>query len=813
MEKLVAVVIDLPKKSGKQILHYLIPPSLVTKAKIGCRVLVPLGNSVRDGYIIYFPEKPEVEKLKPIKEIIDEAPIISQEMVDVAMWVSKRYLCPLHKVIDYIIPPNLRFNKEKWVKICEDNDLITSLRALDPDIDEIYKYLYKGPKKLKSVLKNISKVKEEKLHDLEKRGLIEIYTDFTSKETTKEIQILKLNLTSEELFNIEDNLKRAPKQLAVIKYLKEKGDSEVGRIVKDLKITKSVVDALENKGLIIKVKEKVEREPIIYNDFVNKDKILLNEYQQNAVNLICEKLDKDEYGSFLLHGVTGSGKTEVYLRCIDYALKQGKGALVLVPEISLTPQTIGRFKSVLGKEVVVLHSALSKGERQDAFEALRLGKAKVAVGVRSAVFAPVQNLGIIVIDEEHESTFKQSEPDPRYHARDVALKRIMNVKGVLLLGSATPAIETYYHAKQNIFTLLELPKRVKNHPFPEVEVVDLTEELRLGNKSIFSTKLRNSIIETLEKDEQIILFLNRRGYSTFVLCRECGEPLLCKNCSITLTYHSATNEMKCHYCNYKEPVPKICPHCGSKYIRYFGSGTQQVEDELLKNFPGIKVTRMDVDTTTRKNSHQELLAEFSQKKTQVLLGTQMIAKGLDFPNVTLVGVIAADTSLNLPDYKASEKTFQLLTQVAGRTGRGEKKGKVIVQTYNPEHYSILTAKEHDYKAFYEREIVERKSLDYPPFSYLVRIIVNGLDEADVSNLAEIMTKDLRYSCKDNYEIFGPSAAPLAKIQRRFRWQIILKGNNLNILRKSAWWVYKKYGNMKEYKQLRIIIDIEPQSIL
>ena len=813
MPKLVAVVVNLPKQSDKQILDYIIPERLNGLLKIGCRVLVPIGNSLREGYIVSFPVVSEIENLKEVADLLDNEPLIPEELMKLSLWISHSYLSPLYKVIEQIIPPAMRVEQEKWVKILDNNDLSSSLGIFDARIAAILSSLNTGPILIKNLLKKYGPDIEIVLQDLEQRGVIEIYLDFKSKKTRSFITIIKNAVVEEEYEAVLDELKGAPVQLEIFKMVFASGSVEQAVLLKKHSFNRSSINGLEEKGFIEKYELEQTRLPELNKEFINLAELILNEAQQKAVNLINEAIIKKEYQTFLIHGVTGSGKTEIYLRSIKKTLEEGRGAILLVPEISLTHQTIGRFKGVLGEQVVVLHSGLSEGERLDAWESLKSGKAKVAIGVRSVVFAPVQNLGIIIMDEEHESTYKQSEPDPRYHTRDVAKQRMKNLNGVLVLGSATPSIETYYEARQANYTLIELPQRVTENILPEVEVIDLRNELETGNKTIFSRSLYQSIIDTIANGEQIILFMNRRGYSTFVMCRECGESLMCKDCSISLTYHMASSEMRCHYCDYKAPVPTRCPHCGSRYIKYFGSGTQQVEAELIKTFPGIKVTRMDIDTTSRKNSHQKILADFSSGKTQVLLGTQMITKGFDFPNVTLVGVIAADTTLNLPDFRAQEKTFQLITQVAGRSGRGDKKGKVIVQTYSPEHYSIIHAKKHDYKSFYKKEIEQREIIGYPPFSKLVRIIISGHKEQLVMTLAEEIGEELKNNFKDNITLFGPAPAPIERIKKRFRWHIILKGEDLELLRKAAWEIYLKYSNLKEYNQLRIIIDIEPQSTL
>jgi len=815
MKKIAAVVINLSKKIDKEVFHYLIPPYMVAQIKIGCRVQVPLGHQICEGYVISFPEQSEVKELKEINQLIDQEPAISQEMVDIALWISEKYLCSLHKVLEYILPPYARIKKEKWVRLVPVSIHLTkTIAVLDGLVDKILSELISGPQQINRLVKKLGTEVETILEDMKNRGLVEIYSDFRAQGNSKYSTMVESKVSKEDLNQIFiEKLNRAPKQREILQFVTESGPLNISQLNQKIPVNSSSMESLIKKELIKKYKTKEQRFPRILEDFKNNNKLNLNNYQLKAVNKIAKQLAEEKFAAFLIHGVTGSGKTEVYLQCIKHTLQHGRGAIVLVPEIALTPQIIGRFTSVLGEQVKVLHSGLSQGERLDVWESLKSGLAKVVVGVRSAIFAPVQNLGLIIIDEEHETTFKQSEPDPRYHARDVALQRAKRNSAVLLLGSATPSVESYYWAKQGSYGLIEMPERVTKRSLPQVEVVDLRDEFQSGNKSIFSRKLQKYIQETLVKGEQIILFLNRRGYSTFVLCRECGKPLQCKNCAISLTYHSVPMQMKCHYCGYTTPVPRRCPHCGSSFIRYFGSGTQQVEEELKKLWPDVKVTRMDVDTTQNKNSHQKLLAEFGRQETNILLGTQMITKGLDFPNVTLVGVIAADASLNFPDYTASERTFQLITQVAGRAGRGEKAGKVVIQTYNLDHYAIITGKKHNYQEFYKQELENRKLMEYPPFSSLIRILVSGINEKEVINCTKKIAYLIKNDFKGKLEILGPAQAPIGKIKNRFRWQLILKGNDLETLRQAARQGFKKEIKGDANKTLRVIIDVEPQSIL
>jgi len=814
LPKIAAVCVNVSAKMDKEIFHYHIPPALEDILQVGCRVLVPLGPQTCEGFVVGFPAEGDVQKLKEIKELLDNEPVISQEMVEVALWVSTHYLCPLHKVLEYILPPYARNQKEKWVTLEEGqlSEVINTLALLDPKTSELFAILKKGPEKLAKLLKKFGTGYLQTLEDLESRGLVRFYWQFSQVGKEKSAVFVKFIATNCDR-DIMEKLQRAPKQKQVIDYLEKNGPQLKAHLTKHCKINNSILTSLIQKGLVEEYTVQDKRLPELNGEFKNNKVFTLNPRQKSAIQTITDALHTNVHKTFLIHGVTGSGKTEVYLAAIRTAVEQGKGAIFLVPEIALTPQIIGRFKSVLGDKAVVLHSNLSQGERLDAWESLRSGQAQVIIGVRSAIFAPVKNLGLIIIDEEHETTYKQSEPDPRYHAREVALKRSRLTNGILVLGSATPSLESYYRVQQGEYTLIEMPNRVTQNPLPEVKIVDLREEFKLGNKSIFSRELAGAITETLNKNEQIILFLNRRGFSTFVLCRECGTPLRCKNCSISLTYHSQPAEMRCHYCNFKTPIPKRCPSCGSSFIRYFGSGTQHVEEEIKKNWPLAKVTRMDVDTTGTKNAHQNLLAAFKKGETNILVGTQMITKGLDFPNVTLVGVVAADISLNLPDYTSGERTFQLLTQVAGRAGRGLKKGRVIIQTYNPEHYSIIAGKNQDFLQFYRQEIAVRQMMDYPPFTALVRILVSDYHEKSVIIYLENLTQTIKKYAAAGLEIFGPAQAPISKIKNRYRWQVILKGENLEVLKQAVLYGLQNTEKGETNKTLRVIVDVEPQSIL
>jgi primosomal protein N' (replication factor Y) len=513
-----------------------------------------------------------------------------------------------------------------------------------------------------------------------------------------------------------------------------------------------------------------------YSNFsMDSQKLELTTEQKNACEAVYSAISSKNYASFLLYGITGSGKTQVYLETTAAVRSLGRQAIVLVPEIALTAQIVRRFKSRFADDVVVLHSKLSAGERFDTWQRIRNGEAGIVIGARSAIFAPVPDLGLIVIDEEHEFTYKQEE-SPRYHARDVAQMRARLCHAAVILGSATPAVESYYQAHQGAHTLLRLTKRIDGAFLPTVKIVDMREELQRGNRSVISSALQTLLSQTVLSSSQAIVLLNRRGYSTFVMCRECGRVLRCRHCAISLVYHLTDKSLRCHYCGSSFAVPNVCPHCGSRYIKYFGTGTQKVEEELTRFLPDARIIRMDQDTTASKLGHEKIIQPFADGKYDILLGTQMVAKGHDIQNVTAVGIISADTALNLPDFRAAEKTFSLITQVAGRAGRGRKAGEVVVQTYNPQHYAIQTGAAQDYEAFYSAELTCRQELQYPPFRNLLKIVVQAKDDVQVRKNAEMIARTLKTAVADVQEadIIGPVPAIILQIKDVYRMIIMIK---------------------------------------
>ena len=579
-------------------------------------------------------------------------------------------------------------------------------------------------------------------------------------------------------------------------------------------VSRETINSLVKKELIKIQEQKVDRNPLALKGKLDNKKLKLNEEQQSAFNKIEKSIEEKNFEEFLVYGVTGSGKTEVYMQLIEKVINEEKGAILLVPEISLTPQMLDRFIGRFGKEkLAVLHSKLSIGERHDEWLKIKENRAKIVIGARSAIFAPLPNLGIIIIDEEHDNSYK-SESNPRYNAKEIAEKICKSERIPLVLGSATPDLSTFYRTKKNEITLLKLTKRANNSNLPTVEVVDLKKELAYGNKSMLSQSLYKSMKQNLENKYQTILFLNRRGYSTFIMCRECGYTMKCPNCNISLTYHSFQNRLKCHYCGHEENPVKICPSCGSDKIRYFGTGTQKLEEEIKKIFPEASTIRMDIDTVTKKNSHEEILNKFKNENIDVLIGTQMVVKGHHFPKVTLVGVIAADSSLNIDDFRANERTFQILTQVAGRAGRENLPGKVIIQTYNPDSFPIEFSKKQDYDLFYKTEINLRKQLKYPPFCDIIVIGFSGENQKEISNVSEFVYNLLKTNLeKYDVKVFMPMPAPIDKIKNKYRWRIIAKGNVTEevtiVINKCLQKIYESGIG----KKTNIAVDVNPNNMM
>ncbi len=634
--------------------------------------------------------------------------------------------------------------------------------------------------------------------------------DLTKRVKDKTARFVYLAKEKDEIiFNLEKNIK-SDKQKKLLNFLLDNDGVDISDLEAITEVSKAIMNAVEKKGLIKFVYEKVERNPFIHKRISKDTKLLLNEEQQSVYNQVEFMIENEEFMEFLLKGVTGSGKTEVYLQLIEKVLEKGKRALVLVPEISLTPQIIDRFLARFGECIAVLHSKLSNGERFDEWNKIKNGDAKIIIGARSAIFAPVEDLGIIIIDEAHDSSYK-SDMTPRYNAKDLARFIAKQNNIPLILGSATPDVCDYYKAKQGDKELVLLTKRANNASNPEINIVDMRQELAIGNKSMFSEILKEKICENLKNKKQTILFVNRRGYSTFIMCRDCGYVVKCPNCSIALTYHNFGNVLKCHYCGHEEPITKVCPDCSSSKIKYFGTGTQKVESEIEKLFPEATTIRMDIDTVSKKNSHENILNKFKNENIDILIGTQMIVKGHHFPNVTLVGVIAADGALNIGDYRAEERTFQTITQVAGRAGREKDKGIVYVQTYNPDNYAIVCSKDQDYDRFYNGELILRKNLNYPPFCDIILVRIQGENIEKVKRISKKLYEELLKQKNENLFVYKPVPSPIEKIQNVYRWRIVIKGR-LN--RKAISIINEALKNVdNKDKSISIVVDSNPTNMM
>lgn len=769
MTQIAKVIVDVPVLQTNIPYDYLIPKQYEKQLLPGMRVVVPFGQGDRhvQGFVVSISTEKEQGfdgKLKQISEIMDLKPVLNEELIALGEKMARKTFSFRIRCYQTMLPAVLRAKYEKVVQV------------IDELPEEQLFNLFNGKDQLsweeveqRDLISTMLQLKQEEK--------VEVNYLVKDKMTKKMVKIVAPLLTFEAYEEIREEIPaNAKRQLDLLNVLQKLGKNET-IATKELKteygISLAVIKkAVEKDWCTIKNIE-VYRDPYEQTTFERSEALSLTFDQQTAYNRIMQKVDTNSHEVFLLKGVTGSGKTEVYLQTIAQVLNKGMGALMLVPEIALTPQMVHRFKQRFGDEVAVLHSGLSDGEKYDEWRKIEREEAKVVVGARSSVFAPIKKIGLIIIDEEHETSYKQEET-PRYHARDVAIWRAIEHQCPVILGSATPSLESRARATKGVYTLLELRERVNQQPMPPVRVIDMREESKQGNRSSFSKAMQLSLRERMEKGEQSVLLLNRRGFSSFVMCRECGFVLQCPNCDISQTLHMDTKTMKCHYCGYEERIPSICPQCQSRSIRYYGTGTQKIQKELEELMPDARIIRMDVDTTRRKGAHEKLLSRFGNKEADILLGTQMIAKGLDFPDVTLVGVLNADTSLGLPDFRSAERTFQLLTQVSGRAGRAEKTGEVIVQSFNPEHYAIQYAKEHDYDSFYKKEMYLRHMSDYSPYYYLVRLSVSHEKEVTAAKKMGELVDFVRPALSKQAIVLGPTPKSIARTHNRYHFQAIIK---------------------------------------
>lgn len=805
--KIAEVIINSQIKSVGRIYHYLAGDDAI----LGTRVLVPFGGSNKtcEGYIVGFAEKSDYSgELKRIKSTLDKEPVLSKERIELARYISKTCLVSMAQAVRLLLPPALSVKTEVWVSLIKNDDGLTDIQqkavsiltATGKDIE------------IKKLMRAAGLKSRSAINTLEKKGVVRVFEKMVGGSGDK-TRLFATVIIEEAMFDyaLGELSGASPKAATAFEVLSEHGSMPVTDLMASADCGRSSVGLLEKRGYIVIEEKQVYRRPSEIGEMRDKPKIPTPQ-QKKAIDYITEKLAERKHETILLHGVTGSGKTEVFLHAAAECIRGGRNAIILVPEISLTPQMADRVTARFGNSVALLHSGLSMGERYDEWCRIKNGEVKLVVGARSAIFAPFDNIGLIIVDEEHDDSYK-SESAPCYSAVNVALFRGRQYNSAVILASATPSVSTYYQAEKGRYKTLELKDRFNNQKMPEVEIVNMCSELAAGNKSMLSRRLCDEIRKNLDRAQQTILFLNRRGFSTFITCRSCGYVAKCPHCEISLTYHS-NNKLVCHYCGYETENLYTCPECESPHIRYFGTGTQKVEDELKKLFPGISVLRMDADTTSGRHAHQSILSTFEKEHTDVLIGTQMVTKGIDFPLVTLVGVINADTMLNMDDYRAAERSFNILTQVCGRAGRGDEKGRAIIQTYSPAAPALMLAKTQDYKRFYQGEIKLRQLLNNPPFVRIVNIVISGDDEQQTEQYAHYINGVLKkylgvynVKCADYFE---PAKSPLSKIKSKYRYRILLKVAGEKILD-----VLAAMLSEHENKKSKILVNavINPTSIL
>lgn len=783
------VIIDANHAEVDRVFDYRVPAQWEEAVCVGLRVMVPFGqrNTKREGYVIALTETTEVPagKIKEIVEILDEGrPILTPPILELAKWMKKEYFCTLNQCLQAVMPAGIRTKSVWYVELTEQT---AELSEKEQQVADVLTE-QGGAAPLRELEQVFGNRTEYILRCLQEKKVVRLRQKTTRSTYKKEKRYVSLTENIELLTEAKEKAakdKRLAGQLRVFSAICPGESISVEELKEKASVTDSPIHTLLQKGVLVEQRRQEKRDVFQLEDYTPTQPFYPTPEQAQALALLREEEQKEGKRPILLHGVTGSGKTEIYMQLIEHVVMEGKQAIVLVPEISLTPQIMERFISRFGKRVSVTHSRLSLGERLDQWRKARDGEISIIIGPRSALFMPFSNLGVIVMDECHESSYI-SDVTPKYHTREVARKLSELTGALLVMGSATPDIDSYHRAVTGEFLLLQLKERTKGSRLPEVFVTDMRKELEDGNRSAFGLPLQQAIRENLEKGQQTMLFLNRRGYSTFVSCRKCGGVLTCPSCNVSYTYHASDKALVCHYCGKEVPVPKTCPSCGSHYIRYFGTGTQKIEEETRRLFPEASVLRMDADTTTGKNGHARILELFGKGKADILIGTQMIAKGHDFPNVTLVGILAADLSLNLGTYQAAENCFQLITQAAGRAGRGELPGQVFIQTYQPENHAIRMAAAQDYEGFYQEEILLRQAMEYPPFSHIFSVLITGEMEQEVILAAQRLGAFMNhYAERAGCTVVGPAPAPLPKFRGEFRWQIFAKGTDAERLKAFA----------------------------
>ncbi|MBD5153737.1 MAG: primosomal protein N' [Oscillibacter sp.] len=789
---------------------YLIPEKLTGKVRPGVRVAVPFGrgNKTSEGFVLAVGQDSKRGELKAVSEVLDSESVLSPQQIKLALWLRERYFCTLYSAVKTLLPAGLWYRLQEICTLAVDRETALEAGANERE-SRVLEALaaHGGSAELETLRLACGESAGTVVRELHRRGLLTIDTAADRKISDKQASQVSLAVTMEEaMAAVEPKRRSAPMRYEVIRLLCTTGSALSGDICYFTGATMRTLKSLENSGLVTLTQVEVLRVPPPKE--ADGAPITLTEEQQAAYDSVLQQMDGGTASCTLLYGVTGSGKTLVYIRLLQEVVRRGKRGMILVPEIALTPQMMARFSAYFGDRVVMLHSGLRMSERYDQWKRIRRGEVDIVLGARSAVFAPLESLGMIILDEEHESSY-QSENLPRYHARDVAKFLCSQQGAVLVLGSATPSVETTFQAQRGVYQKLILRSRFNRQPLPKVVIADMRSELRAGNGGMISAPLLRELEENLEKGEQSILFLNRRGSSRMLLCGECGEAPQCPRCSASLTYHSANGRLMCHYCGHSERAPNLCPECGG-LMKQVGAGTQKVEEELKELLPRAGVLRMDADTVS--GNHEALLERFEKEKIPILLGTQMVAKGLDFENVTLVGVLAADLSLYIDNYHAAERTFSLLTQVVGRAGRGSKDGRAVIQTFTPDNEVITSAAAQDYNSFYASEIRIRRARRYPPFADVFTLTVSGPEEGAVlraaAQLREAMRSGLQYPTAANMsvEILGPAPAPVVKVNNRYRYRVFWIGKNDHTTRELISYYIRAFHQRKENRGMNLFVD-------
>ena len=800
----VTVALNIP---SDKLFTYEVPANLQQEVEIGKRVFVPFGHRKRTGFIIKIISSCDLKNIKSIAEILDDEPLFGLSDLDFYQWIANYFMYPLGKTLTELIPSGSEKKDFLWITPLPRTTEI----QLPPAQEKLLTFLQQYPQGI--ALNNIIKVSGFKnvssaLRELHSAGLLRI----------EEKQNKQLSPHSEIIVTLDESkiaeAKLTDKQEKLIEFIQTKGPISLNDLIEESNISSAVIKRLHDKGILkFTANEKMRTASFDSTIGQNKKQIILNNQQNRALEEISRYLEKNIFTPILLHGVTGSGKTEIYLNAIEKVLKNDGSAIYLVPEIALTPQLISRIAGRFDeKKIAILHSGIAESVRYDQWRQVKRGLINLVIGTRSALFAPLPNLKLIIVDEEHDTSYKQDER-LCYHARDLAILKGKMASAIVIIGSATPSVRTYFNAQTNKYRHLELSRRVYDRPMPVVEIIDMkAQQEKSGNTPILSDALIAGIKDTLVKKEQVLLFLNKRGFDTFLVCADCGYNFRCPNCAVSLKNHIAEGVVKCHYCDYTIKALPLCPSCKSSRILSYGVGTQKLEKEIEKIFPEARIQRMDSDTTSRKGTQEKILQVLEKRQIDILIGTQMITKGHDFPFITLVGVISADTALNMPDFRAAERTFQLITQVAGRGGRGETPGKVIIQTFNPDHYALRHAQNHDYKSFYTEEIDFRKALQYPPFGRIINLRLSSIKKDTLVEQAHILgklAKKLSARHGNIAEIIGPAESPLAKIRGRFRFQMLIKGQDINVLHQIAREIISKNKN----SNVKITADVDPENFM